>query len=185
MRKALSLLVLVLVSGAASAVADDGVEFQYTLKREGSVANGNGTVQGFDTRDGLGLKVRFEQAGYCYLLLREGGLYRVAFPSRAEGSAAGDAAAWVPKSTLVRLGENPDIERMVLVVAQQPVPELEEALRTGSLLDEAVATGVRDRTLTGGAYSRALDGDRVSVKYKPRAGDPAVVVEEIPVLRGR
>ena len=180
MRKALSLLALVLASGAASAVADEGVEFQYTLKREGLAANGSGAVQGFDTADGLGLKVRFEQAGYCYLLLREGGRYRVAFPSRPAGTA-GEGSAWVPKSTLVRLGESPGVDRMVLVVAQEPVAELEQALHTGALLDEAVAMGVRDRTLTGGAYSRALEGDRVSVKYRPRAGDPAVVVEEIPV----
>jgi hypothetical protein len=178
-RKALSLLALVLASGAPAA-ADDGVEFQYTLKREGSVASGTGAVQGFDTADGLGLKVRFEQAGYCYLLLREGGRYRVAFPSRSAG-APGEGSAWVPKSTLVRFGESPVVDRMVLVVAQEPVAELEEALRTGELLDEAVATGVRDRTLAGGAYSRALEGDRVSVKYQPRTGDPAVVVEEIPV----
>ena len=180
MRKALSLLALALASAATSVAADEGVEFQYTLKRGGSSADNSGTVQGFDTRDGLGLKVRFEQAGYCYLLLREGGRYRVAFPSQAVGTP-GDGSAWVPKSTLVRLGESPDIDRMVLVVAQEPVPELEQALRTGALIDEEAATGVRDRTLTGGAYSRALDGDRVSVKYRPRPGDTAVVVEEIPV----
>jgi hypothetical protein len=178
-RKALSLLALVLASSAL-AVADDGVEFQYTVKRGDSAASATGAVQGFDTADGLGLKVRFEQAGYCYLLLREGGRYRVAFPTRPEG-APGEGSAWVPRSTLVRLGESPDVDRMVLVVAQEPVAELEEALRTGRLLDESVATGVRDRTLAGGAYSRAADGDRVSVKYRPKAGDTAVVVEEIPV----
>jgi len=179
-RKALSLAVLLLASASFSAAGDDGLEFQYTLKREGSPAKDTSSIRGFDTQEGLGLKVRFEQAGYCYLLLREGGRYRVAFPSRT-----GDTSAWVPKSTLVRLGESADVERMLLVVAQEPVPELEEALRTGATVDDSMATGVRDRTLTGGAYSRALDGDRVSVKYRPRAGDAAVVAEEIPVPGGR
>lgn len=186
-RTGLALLVLV----AAAPAGADGIAFQYTIEREreGNVIESS-FLRGFDTRDGLRLRVKVQQPSYCYVIMGEpDGGYRLAFPdpdARPADLLAANQWAKIPKSTFVRMGDDPGIERMYLVVASQRIPELEDGFARGSaLLAESVALDVRDRYHGDGSYSRDLDGATVSVKYRPRAlGGTSVIVEEI-ALRAR
>jgi hypothetical protein len=183
LRQALAVFVLV---GAAGRVAAADVKFQYTLEREraGGVIETN-FLKGFDTKDGLRLKVKLNQPSYCYLIMREPtGGYRLMFPNREVRHADGlppNEWARLPKSTFLRMGDDPGVERIYLIVAKQAVPELDQALTSDGLLADNVAIDVRDRYHVEGSYDRVLSGAAVKVKYHPKVAGPVVVVEDLSV----
>jgi hypothetical protein len=115
------------------------------------------------------------------------GDYRLTFPlagTRPVEPMAADTWAKLPKSTFVRLSDEPGVERMYLVIASERVPELEQAAQQGQALSEGFALDVRDRYQADGSYSRDLAGNTISVRYRPRGLSAGVVVEEIS-LRAR
>lgn len=190
MRRGLVFLVSLSVVPTASLRAASGVSFHYSIEREreGNVVESN-FLRGFDMREGLRLRVKVDQVSYCYVIMGEaGGQFRLAFPDpelRRSEALPENQWARLPKSTFVRVGDDPGIERMYLVIALERIPELEAAFAKGSSrISEAVAIDVRDRYHAEGSYSRDLDGPTTSVKYKPKGSAPAVVVEEIS-LRAR
>lgn len=189
MHRSLALFAILFLAAAAPVQAAGGLAFQYTIEREreGALIESN-FLRGFDLRDGLRLRVKVDQASYCYLITGDALGYRIAFPdpeARRIDVLAVDQWAKIPKSTFVRLGDDRGIERMYLVLATQRIPELDDALAAGALTPlEALALDVRDRYHAEGSYSRELDGPTISVKYHPRGSAAAVVVEEI-ALRAR
>lgn len=186
MRRYLALAAILGLAFATPAAASS-LRFQYTIEREhdGSIIETN-FLRGFEIRDGLRLRVKLNQASYCYVIMSNpAGGYRLVFPDpetrRTEGLAVNQWAR-IPKSTFLRMGEDPGVERIYIIVATQRVPELEEQASMGrALVSETLAFEVRDRYHGEGAYSRGLDGPTVSVKYRPKSAGPAVVVEEIAV----
>ena len=180
---ATALLGLVVASPAAAS----SIGFQYTIEREhdGNVTETN-FLKGFELRDGLRLRVKLHQASYCYVIMSHPtGGYRLVFPdpgTRKADDLAAHQWARIPKSTFLRVGEDPGVERMYIVVATTRIPELEEQSLAGrSVVSESLAFEVRDRYHGEGAYSRGLDGPTVTVKYRAKTPGPAVVVEEIAV----
>ena len=185
MRRFLALFALLGLPGAAPA-ADDSLAFQYTIEREheGTIIESS-FLKGFDIKDGLRLKVKLNQESYCYVIMRApGGGYQLVFPDRGTLKAGGlpvNEWARIPKSTFLRMGEDPKVERMYIIVAAQRVPELDEAAARGHAVSEAMVFEIRDRYQGKGTSSRDLDGHTVSVRYRANSADPPSVVEEIAV----
>jgi len=178
------LLILLLLGSAAGSLRAEGLAFQYTIEREKGGTVPVALLKGFETKDGLRLKVKLAQTSYCYVIMGDGkDRYRLAFPDlenkRSDGLAANEWAK-IPKSTFVRIGDDPGVERMYLVVASQRIPELEDLFaRGGTVISETLALDVRDRYHGDGSYSRELEGDTISVRFRPRTAATSVVVEEI------
>lgn len=179
------LLILLLLGSAAGSARAEGLAFEYTIEREQGGAIRPATfLEGFETKDGLRLKVKLGQASYLYLIMGETkARYRLAFPNletrRANGRQANEWAR-IPKSTFIRIGHDPGIERMYLVVASQRIPQLEDLFASGgTVTSETLALDVRDRYHGDGSQTRDLEGDTISVKFRPRTAAPSVVVEEI------
>lgn len=188
MRRFLPLFALLGVAGAAPAAAADSLAFQYTIEREHEGSDIEATfLRGFETKDGLRLKIKLLQESYCYVLMSAPeGRYHLVFPDAGTLKAGGlpvNEWARIPKSTFLRMGEDPRVERMYIIVAAQRVPELDEAAARGqAVLSEAMAFEIRDRYHGEGTYSRDLDGRTVSVRYRPKAAEAPSLVEEIAVL---
>ena len=181
MRRCLTLFGLLAVAGPAPAA--ETLAFQYTIERgqEGNIVE-SAFLRGFETREGLRLKVKLNQESYCYVMVgAPAGGFRLVFPDSGTLKAGGlpiNEWARIPKSTFLRLGEDPKVARMYIIVAAQPVPELDEAADRGNaVLSEATALQIRDRH--SGGSSRELDGNTVSIKYVRKAAEAAAVVEEI------
>jgi hypothetical protein len=183
---ALALLVTAAVSARA---ADSGLAFQYTIDlQQGGQTREASFLKGFETADGVRFRVKLNQSSYCYVMVSDGkGGYTLAFPDPAVKKAALPAStewAKLPKTTLMRVGEAPDVERIYLMVATDRIPEMESAFAAGETrAPESLALGVRNRYLGEGSYNRDLEGNTVSVKYRKKGSAPAVVVEEISLLR--
>lgn len=187
MRRFLALFAVLGVAGTASAAWPSSIGFQYTIEREheGAIIESS-FLKGFDIKDGLRLRVKLHQESYCYVIVSvaDGG-YRLVFPDlgtlKAGGLPVGEWAR-IPKSTFLRMGEDPKVQRMYIVVAAQRVPELDEAAAKGNpLLTDARAFEIRDRYHGEGTYTRDLDGQTVSVKYRSKASEAPSIVEEIAV----
>lgn len=181
-------LALVAFLGLALRVpaAEPSLAFQYTIERDREAGEVDSFLRGFETKEGLRLKVKLNQESFCYVILSgQGGAYHLVFPSTGTLKAGGlpvNEWARIPKSTFLRLGEDPRAERMYIIVAAQRVPELDDAAAKGNaVLSEAMAFGIRDRYQGKGNYSRGLDGRTVSVRYRPNPGDAVSIVEEIAV----
>jgi hypothetical protein len=191
MRRFLVLLALLGVAGAAPAAADD-LAFQYTIERErdGSVINDT-FLRGFEVTDGLRLRVKLNQTSYCYVIMSAAaGGYRLVFPNPGTLKAALPLNEWarIPRSTFLRIGEDPGAKRMYIIVSARRVAELDEAAAKGVVvLSEATTIEVRDRYRHAEVgYTRQLEGQTVSIKYRGKAGEAPSVVEEIslPALDG-
>src|SRR5262245_3908193 len=176
------LLPFVLVGLAPVALgAEPNLAFQYTLERADSDSDAT-FLRGFDKKEGLRLKVKLGQESFCYVLLSgKDGSFQLVFPNADTLKTALPVGEWarIPKSTFMRLGEDPKAERMYIVVAAQRVPELDEAAKKGEVVvTEAKAQALRDR-YGKGSYVRGQDGKNVSVRYRPNPGDVAAIVEDV------
>jgi hypothetical protein len=184
MRRTLALAALVTL-GSGSPTFAGSIGFQYTIEREheGSIIE-TSYLKGFEITDGLRLRVKLHQMSYCYVIMgNPKGGDRLVFPDagtrRADDLAANEWAR-IPKSTFLRLGEDPGVERVYIVVASERIPELEQhAAAEKRTVSDTLAFEVRDRYHGEGAYNRGLDGPTVTVKYSSKAPGPVVVVEEI------
>lgn len=185
MRRFLVLLALLGVAGAAPAAAAD-LAFQYTIERErdGSVINDT-FLRGFEVTEGLRLRVKLNQTSYCYVIMSAAaGGYRLVFPNPGTlkaGALPLNEWARIPRSTFLRMGEDPGVKRMYIIVSARRVPELDEAAARGDVvLSEATTFEVRDRYRHAEVgYSRQLEGQTFSIKYRGKAGEAPSVVEEI------
>ena len=182
MRRGLLPFVLLGVAASVPATAED-VSFQYTIERErgGSIVEDT-FLRGFDVTDGLRFRVKLNQTSYCYVLMSAaGGSYRLVFPDPGTVLAALplNEFARIPKSTFLRVGEDPRVNRIYIVVSARRVPELDEAATKGSLvLNEAKTQEIRNRYVHADAgYTKDLQGQTVSVKYHGKAGAYSVVEE--------
>ncbi len=187
MRRTLVLLALLAVAGAPHPTAADDLAFQYTIERErdGSVISDT-FLRGFEVTDGLRLRVKLNQTSYCYLITSAAaGGYRLVFPN--PGTLKGGALplnewARIPRSTFLRMGEDPGIKRIYIIVSTRRVPELDEAAAKGGevLLSEAMTLEVKNRYAHAEAgYTKQLEGQTFSIKYRGKAGEASSVVEEI------
>src|SRR5262245_49618153 len=150
MRRYLARAVWLAVVAAAPASADS-VGFQYTIEREhdGNIIESN-FLKGFEIKDGLRLRVKLHQTSYCYVIMSNpAGGYRLVFPDPGTRKANDlDANQWarIPKSTFLRVGDDPGVERMYIVVSTTRIPELEEqSLKGRAVVSESLAFEVRDR----------------------------------------
>jgi hypothetical protein len=183
MRRGLLALALLGVAAAVPATAED-LAFQYTIERErgGSIIEDT-FLRGFDVSDGLRFRVKLNQSSYCYVMMSTaGGDYRLAFPdsgTRPPGALPLNEWARIPKSTFLRVGEDPRANRIYIIVSARSVPELDEAASKGNLVwNEAKTLEIRNRYLHADAgYTKETQGQTVSIKYRGKPGASSVVEE--------
>jgi len=183
MRRGLLTLALLGMVAAVPATAED-LAFQYTIERErgGSIIEDT-FLRGFDITDGLRFKVKLNQASYCYVMMSAaGGDYRLVFPdsgTRLPGALPLNEWARIPKSTFLRLGEDPRANRIYIIVSARRVPELDEAASKGNMVwSEAKTLEIRNRYAHAEAgYTKETQGQAVSIKYRGKAGAYSVVEE--------
>ena len=181
MRRGLLAFVLLGLAAAVPATADD-IAFQYTIERErgGSIVEDT-FLKGFDVTDGLRFKVKLNQTSYCYVLTSgTGGGYRLVFPDPGTllaGSLPLNEFARIPKSTFLRLGEDPKVNRVYIIVSARHVPELNDAAsKKTAVLSEAQTQEIRDRYVHADVgYTKENQGQTVSVKYRGKPGAYSVV----------
>ena len=162
--------------------AETSLAFQYTIERADSESDAT-FLRGFVTKEGLRLKVKLGQESFCYVLLSGKDGYQLVFPNADTLRMALPVGEWarIPKSTFLRMGDDPKSERMYIIVAAQRVSELDEAAQKGAIfLSAAKAQAIRDR-YGKGTYTRGQDGRAVSVRYRPNPGDSASIVEDVSV----
>jgi hypothetical protein len=187
MRRLLTVLVaLSLAPVSASAAGRLGFEYTIEMEKDGAVKEAS-FLKGFETREGLRLRVKLEQASYCYMIAGDGQeRFYLTFPDPQSMSNAPflQARAKLPRMTFMRLDEDSSIERLFLVVSAEKVPELEAVLRDKrKAMRESEAIEIRDRYQGEGSYRREILGDVAKVRWTPRGTRPAVVVEEIAIRR--
>jgi hypothetical protein len=183
MRRGVLPFVLLGLAAAAPAPAED-LAFQYTIERErgGSIIEDT-FLKGFDITDGLRFRVKLNQASYCYVLMSTaGGDYRLVFPdsgTRLPGALPLNEWARIPKSTFLRVGEDPRANRIYIIVSARRVPELDEAASKGNMVwSEAKTLEIRNRYAHAEAgYTKEAQGQAVSVKYRGKPGAYSVVEE--------
>lgn len=163
--------------------AETSLAFQYTIERADSESDAT-FLRGFETKEGLRLRVKLAQESFCYVLLSgKDGTYQLVFPNADTLRMALPVGEWarIPKSTFVRMGDDPKSEKMYIIVAAQRVTELDEAAQKGQIfLTTAKAQAIRDR-YGKGTYTRGQDGRTVSLRYRPNPGDSASIVEDVSV----
>lgn len=183
MRRGVLALVLLGAAAAPPAAAED-IAFQYTIERErgGSIVEDT-FLKGFDVTDGLRFRVKLNQTSYCYVLMSAaGGGYRLVFPDPGTllpGALPLNEWARIPKSTFLRLGEDPHVNRIYIIVSARRVPELDEAAVKANLVwTEAKTQEIRNRYVHADAgYTKETQGQTVSVKYHGKTGAYSVVEE--------
>jgi hypothetical protein len=183
MRRGLLPFVLLGVAASVPATAED-VSFQYTIERErgGSIVEDT-FLRGFDVTDGLRFRVKLNQTSYCYVLMSAaGGSYRLVFPDPGTllaGALPLNEFARIPKSTFLRVGEDPRVNRIYIIVSARRVPELDEAASKGAaVLNEAKTLEIRNRYVQADAgYTKETQGQTVSIKYHGKTGAYSVVEE--------
>lgn len=187
MRRLLIVLgALSLAAGSASAAGR--LSFEYTIETEsGGAVEEASFLKGFETKEGLRLRIKLDQASYCYMIASDGqGSFNLTFPDPQSMSSAPflQARAKLPKTTFMRLDEDPSIERLFLVVSSDKVPELEAALQEKrTAMRESVPIEIRDRYQGEGSYRREVVDNVAKVHWTPRGTQAAVVVEEIAIRR--
>ena len=182
MRRLLAFALLGLALAPVAPAAEPSLAFQYTIERADSDSDAT-FLRGFVTKEGLRLRVKLAQESFCYVLLSGKGGYQLVFPNADTLKMALPVGEWarIPKSTFVRLGDDPKSERMYIIVSAQRVAELDQAAQKGQVvLSEATTQGIRDR-YGKGTYTRGQDGRAVSLRYRPNPGDSASIVEDVSV----
>jgi hypothetical protein len=106
---------------------------------------------GTDTRFENGWKVRINlsspQSGFLYLLAREAAVkgedrLRMLYPAPSSGSVVVEPNQVVPAD--LRFDQNPGVERVIIVWALNPVPELEAARRFFNDEDQGIISGANE-----------------------------------------
>ena len=153
---------------------NDRLELRYTLETEevGEPASVAAT-QGFESGDRFMLRVRPTDDVYLYLFVSDpNGEFTLVAPGPTDGGSSPRAAAGgedvrLPGESILRLDEEPGVERLHLLASTEPLHDVEELL---------------DDDLQQVSETRQVRNAAVRVDYRQRGGGPAVVFETV-VLR--
>jgi hypothetical protein len=172
----LALSLPVLVQGA-----DVGFDYSVKLERAGAHV---GFLKGFEKGDGLSLEVQLKQPSYVYIVTRAAdGHFRLSYPEPRSAAGTSGPSEKLGPIKLVRMNEDPAVQRLYLIVSLVRLPELESKLSTADrAVPEALPLEVRDRYVGEGVYTRELKQGGILIRYKT-ARSEAVVVEEIALRR--
>ncbi len=175
---------VLLAAPAPSRAADGGIEFDYAFEVENAgAATRTSYIRGFAPGVPVTLMVQLRQSGYVYILSSEGGRYHLAYPDpKQKKSAAIQVSEKLDPVKIVHMTKGTGVDRLLVVVSREAVPELEAALGKGDALNEMQALDIRDRYARPGLYTRDFKDDRVEVRYKG-ADARSAVVEEISLRR--
>ncbi len=182
-------LALALTLCTVSAAADtDKIEVAYSLLlQNGKHPVATSLLDGLDTGDGFRVSLRPAQECYVYLVAGRGrDDFRLLLPDRRTRRGKNRLArkqdfTW-PQEGWLRLDEASGVERLYLILADRPIPELEArfALREVSF-PESVIVEIRDRYQGITTYRRKIKDERVKVRFKSRDGEAALLIEEIKI----
>ena len=166
---------------------NDRLELRYALEME---KDGEpvpvAVTEGFESGDRFTLLVRPTEDAYLYLFVSdtEGG-YTLAAPDLAEdgslpGAVEGGSAARLPAAGVLRLDEEPGIERLYLLASTRPLLQVEELFGDGRpQVDEAWLIDLRDHYARNGTLTRQVRNEAVRVDYRQRGRGAAVVLETV------
>ena len=181
-------LALTLTLCAAPAGADGKIEVAYSLLTQdrGRPVAAN-LLDGLESGDRFRVSLRPGQKSYVYLIAQRGrDDFRLLLPDRRtmrgkNRLARGEELTW-PRDSWLRLDHDRGVERLVLILADRQIPELEAryALREVSF-PESVIVEIRDRYQGVTTYRRKVKDERIKVKLKSRGGEAALLIEEIAI----
>ena len=170
---------------------NDRLELRYTLETEedGEPASVAAT-QGIESGDRFMLRVRPTDDVYLYLFVSDpnGEFTLVAPGPTTDGGSSPRAAAGgedvrLPGESILRLDEEPGVERLHLLASTEPLHEVEELLDDDlQQVSETWLVELRDHYARNGTLTRQVRNAAVRVDYRQRGGGPAVVFETV-VLR--
>ncbi len=179
----LALAALLLFSALASAGVRLRVDYTLELQQEGEWVVVRET-DGFRSGDGLSIRIRVSRDCYCYLAAtRRGDEYRLLVPLREVDRGAN----WLrrgqeyrlPATGAFALDQVPGVERLVLIIAEQQVPELEHVFFEGGELTDETLIDVRDRYSPTYYFQKEVRTDRVTIFGRNLDNRPTVIFEEI------
>lgn len=182
-------LALALTLCASALAADSGkIELAYSLLlQDGERPVAANLLDGLESGDGFRVRLRPGQESYLYLVAQRGrDDFRLLLPDRRTRRGKnrltrGEDFVW-PQEGWLRLDHDRGVERLVLILADRQIPELEAryALREVSF-PESVIVEIRDRYQGRTTYRRKVKDERVKVKLKSRGGEAALLIEEIAI----
>lgn len=166
---------------------NDRLELRYTLEiEEDGKRSPAAATQGFESGDRFTLRVRPTADAYLYLFVSdsEGG-YTLVAPDLEEdgslpGAVAGGADARLPAGTILRLDEEPGVERLYLLASTQPLDEVDDLFEDERpLVGEEWLIDLRDYYARNGTLTRQVRNEAVRVDYRQRGRGAAVVFETV------
>ena len=182
-----ALALAIALTGATTAAADGTkLEVAYSLLlKDGKHSVATNLLDGMDSGDAFRVHLRPAQERYLYLVAGRGrNDFRLLLPDRRTLRGKNRLArkqdfTW-PREGWLRLDQQRGLERLYLILADRPIPELEArfALREVSF-PESVIVEIRDRYQGVTSYRRKVEDERVKVRFKSRDGEAALLIEEI------
>ena len=96
------------------------------------------------------------------------------------GAVEGGSDARLPAAGVLRLDEEPGIERLYLLASTRPLLQVEELFGDGRpQVDEAWLIDLRDHYARNGTLTRQVRNEAVRVDYRQRGRGAAVVFETV------
>ena len=170
---------------------NDRLELRYTLEVEvdGGWQPASAT-RGFESGERFKLRVRPTQDTWLYLFVSSADGGFVLIPPGAPGPVPGNDDVDLPAETVLRLDEEPGVERLYLLASTERMFRVEGLLRDvgrdeRAVVSEAWLIDLRDEHARNGEVTRQVLNEAVRVDYRQRGRGAAVVVETITIRHYR
>ena len=191
--------------GASSATQEwprinDRLELRYTLEaaeEEGGDLRPAAVTQGFESGDRFTLRVRPTHDAYLYLFVSASDdWFTLVSPgpgpagAPASSLAVSESDVRLPAETVLRLDEDPGVERLYLLASTERVDQVEELLQTSRTgepirVNEAWLIDLRDVYARNGLLTRQVRNEAVRLDYRQRGRGSAVIFETITIRHYR
>ena len=170
---------------------NDRLELRYTLEVEedGGWQPASAT-RGFESGDRFKLRVRPTQDTWLYLFVSASGGGFVLIEPGAPGPVPGNDDVNLPAETVLRLDEEPGVERLYLLASTERIHHVESLLQEVGPNEQALVTepwliDLRDEYARNGEVTRQVLNEAVRVDYRQRGRGAAVLVEAITIRHYR
>ena len=166
---------------------NDRLELRYTLETEKDGERSPVAVtEGLESGDRFTLRVRPTEDAYLYLFVSDTeGSYTLVAPDLAEdgslpAAVEGGADVQLPSGAVLRLDEEPGVERLYLLASTRPLTKVEELFGDERpQVDEARLIDLRDHYARNGTFTRQVRNAAVRVDYRLQGRGTAVVFETV------
>ena len=170
---------------------NDRLELRYTIELEDSGGwEPASATRGFESGDRFKLRVRPTQDTWLYLFVSASGGDFTLIPPGAPSPVPGNDDVHLPAETVLRLDDEPGVERLYLLASTERIYRVEGLLREvgpdeRALVPEAWLIDLRDEHARNGEVTRQVLNEAVRVDYRQRGRGAAVLVETITIRHYR